>query len=95
MVWGPQEEVVEHIYFKNLRNLCSKEWETIVWGFAATTAQKSCKVAAMPTILKTAIISQNTQKSWNTSILVSSPADIGLSGIKLSRVLKNCAEIAL
>ena len=55
MGWGLWEWLVEHICLRNLRNLCRNEWETIVWSFAATTAQKSYKVAAVPTILKTAI----------------------------------------
>ena len=55
MVWGPQAWLAEHIYLKNLRNLCRNEWETIVWSCAATTAQKICKVVAVPTILNTAI----------------------------------------
>ena len=55
MVWGPQQWLIEHIYLKNLRNLCRNEWETIVWSFAATTAQTSSGMAAVPTILKTAI----------------------------------------
>ena len=56
MVWGPQQWLIEHIYLKNLRNPCRDEWETIVWSFAATTAQKSSGMVAVPTILKTAII---------------------------------------
>ena len=55
MVWGPQEWLVKHIYLRNLRNLCRNEWETIVWSLVATTAQKSCKVVAVPTILKMSI----------------------------------------
>ena len=55
MVWGLQQWLIEHIYLKNLRNPCRNEWETIVWSFAAKTAQKSSGMAAVPTILKTAM----------------------------------------
>ena len=37
-----------------------QKWETIVWSFAATGAQKSSGMAAVPTILKTAISSVST-----------------------------------
>ena len=62
MLWGPQQWLIEHIYLKNLSNLCRNEWETIVWSFAATTAQKSSGMAAVPTILKTAIKESEGQK---------------------------------
>ena len=91
MVWGCHEWLVEHIYLKNLRNLCRNEWETIVWSLS----HNSCKVVAVPTILKMAINKADTSccpspsqlrvpnSSWNTTFAI----DVNDVSIWLSHLL--------